>query len=153
MNKTILIGLLAIIFSACGSKTIVRKVPLKITYNEEYCGGTEPTEEMVEQLSTYKAYNGPIYLHSDVDVQRKEEPIIVNVVNGNADLIGLSAGCYFAFHQPLLQVDSTTQDPEMVKCQNMARMNPFLLINIYDYTEPIEGQFTVICDPCSPPAP
>ncbi|MFY0643595.1 MAG: hypothetical protein JXR19_03945 [Bacteroidia bacterium] len=153
MKNIILIGVLGLILSACGNRKPVHTVPLKISYNEEYCGGTEPSEEMLEQLNTFKPYTGPIYLHSDIDQQRKDKPIIVDIKNGNAELQGLSAGCYFAYSQPMLIADSTSLDPNLIECQNMNRMNPFLIINIYDYTEMVEGSFTITCDPCSPPVP
>lgn len=142
-----------LLFAACKSKQADNSISVDVKYTEEYCGGTEPTEQMIQDLETPKPYTGIIYLHQDNDPFRKNEGIKVNIANGQAKLLGIPTGCYLGFTTSKELENSEEIPAELLECYKETNSIPQFMWTIFDDTRSLEALVIKRCDPCSPPMP
>lgn len=153
MRSVYIFSLALLMISACKSKQTDDSIAFTVQYTEEYCGGTEPTEEMIEELETPKPYTGRLYLHLDNDPFRKEAGVEISVVNGKGVLQGIPTGCYLGFTASKELPNLEDLPPEIMECYKESRNVPEFSWTIYEDTKTLEALVTKRCDPCGIPMP
>lgn len=156
--KNILTALaLTLFFVACKSNKVQTDnqdaIQFNIYFIEEYCGGAEPTEEIMESFRTPKPLNDTLYIHKMQDGFREETPVKVNMKKGHGSLLSLPPGIYNAFTQAVYTIDSSSEDMAMQQCRFEQSRMPFFTFKVEEAKAVISDTLNRNCDPCEPPRP
>jgi hypothetical protein len=131
---------------------------IEVEYGEQYCGGAQPTDEIVEHISRPKPFfNGTIYIAEEGPNQEVIDEKMVQLDKEAKVTLNLDSGSYFISLIPLTPepIDSTLSPLEMdkIKCMNQWRR-----VVARSYT--LGGQNPVYrvallkeCNPCEEPRP
>lgn len=148
---------LVTIFISCKNKKIAAEqqnaIQFRIYYIEEYCGGAEPTEEIMEQMMQPKPYSDSLYIHKIEDANREEIAVKIRLKKGEGSLLSLPPGHYNAFNTPIHSIDSASEDMGKEQCYFMQSRMPFFSFKIEGANAMITDTLMKSCDPCIPPRP
>lgn len=154
MNKTFAIILTVLVVAACRTQDVSSGVAV-IEWNmysvSEYCGGAEPTEDLLKELETPKPFSDTLYLHKPEDFERKDSSIVVIFKKGTAKLIGVPPGEYVVFAGPIVNKDSVMNLSEYLDCKIMTNNMPVYQVLIPGTSSTITDTIMLRCDPCLPP--
>ncbi|MFT5512130.1 MAG: hypothetical protein ACI8SE_000525 [Bacteroidia bacterium] len=169
-----------LILASCKSKSKSSNlestsISVKIEYIEQYCGGAQPTDDLMEEMSVAKPYsNRPIYISKFINMNTFTDEKKLVLDKGGIGSIDLDSGLYvISFYElaklgvppptekPKLenQVENPEPNPEMDKEARKAdcelrwkRMSAFPFKVVHGKTA---YEFPMIkeCNPCEEPRP
>ncbi len=133
-------------------------INLMLKSTSSYCGGAYPPQEVLDELKMPKNFSGTIYIHSTEE--RSDEPTILKITNGSAEVKGLLKGTYYIFRYPVytapesksnqiaLAVDKNRED-----CIKQRSLKPLTSFEVAKNTSIITDTIHLECDPCAEPMP
>lgn len=153
-----------------GNKSDSTEVTLQINYTEQYCGGAEPTQEMMEEMNSMRPYsNQEVYISKFISMGQFAEEQKVKLDKGGMISLSLDTGKYVvSFYQLVEEVEEVDGEPEAPapnpsgqadpafnkkQCEKQWKhmmATPLVITKAkQQYIVPMEKQ----CNPCEPPRP
>ena len=153
-----------------GNKSDATEVTLQVNYTEQYCGGAEPSEEMMEEMNSMRPYsNQEVYISKFIGMGQFADEKKVKLDKAGMISLSLDTGKYVVSFYQLIEEEVELEDgnqevapdptgqpnPEFNKKQCEKQWIQMMATPLVikkaklQYMIPMEKQ----CNPCEPPRP
>lgn len=143
------------LFSSCGLfKGAPHQVELNVNETEQYCGGAQPPEEILQELSTpHPVTNRTLY----ISPESKKTVVVIDVLEGKATT-QLKPGKYEVrlFSEEQLKEQLSMQEEwlgDEEECYKQWMRKVVGTFEITKKSESVSFNIEVSCDPCLPAPP
>lgn len=152
MNRIlIIITLAALVTASCGNRKKKKPITVTMFYNEQYCGGAAPDDEILEQYNIAKPFQDTLYLHEGPD-QHDDGILLIFNKQGKAKLSVAGNGTYFAFRYPKMDLSTLVANPQVPGdplCEFNFKNREMIPLNFDVETTSITDTIRFSCNPCN----